>query len=101
MRYVRELMTSRPMPDRIPDQTLLAENSPDVEHHAVATRAADGSYAFVYAPTGRAFSLNTAPLADFFLIGIGFNVELVAGNPLLAALGDPAAAAAASTLATS
>lgn len=29
-------------------------------------------------------------LAGFFLIGIGFNVELVAGNPLLAALGDPA-----------
>lgn len=32
-------------------------------------------------------------LAGFFLIGIGFNVELVAGNPLLAALGDPAGSA--------
>lgn len=32
-------------------------------------------------------------LAGFFLIGIGFNVELVAGNPLLAALGDPAGGA--------
>lgn len=32
-------------------------------------------------------------LAGFFLIGIGFNVELVAGNPLLAALGDAAGGA--------
>ncbi len=32
-------------------------------------------------------------LAGFFLIGTGFNFELVAGNPLLAALGDPAGSA--------
>ena len=73
MRHVRELMTSRPMLDRIPDQTLLAENSPDPEHHAVATRAADGSYAFVYAPTGRGFALNTHSLAGDRLRAQWFN----------------------------
>jgi FHS family L-fucose permease-like MFS transporter len=29
-------------------------------------------------------------LAAFFILGLGFNFELVAGNPLLAGLGDPA-----------
>jgi len=36
-------------------------------------------------------------LAAFFVIGMGFNFELVAGNPLLSGLGSPQAARAGST----
>jgi len=54
MRHARRLIESRPMLDRVPDQTLLpADNPPDGPDHARATRAADGGYALVYLPTGR------------------------------------------------
>jgi FHS family L-fucose permease-like MFS transporter len=51
---------------------------------------AGGTYLLVPGLETGSYSL---VLAGFFLIGIGFNVELVAGNPLLAALGDPAGSA--------
>ncbi len=49
MKYLRALMESRPILDRIPDQELLAENYRGANHQQ-ATRGND--YAFIYSPYG-------------------------------------------------
>ncbi len=50
MQHVRALMESRPFFERIPDQTLLACEPDSGGAHMQAARAADGSYAMIYAP---------------------------------------------------
>jgi YD repeat-containing protein len=62
MRHVRNLMLSRPFLTRVPDQTLLASPAGDGADHVQATRDADGSYAFVYLPTGRRVSVDLRKL---------------------------------------
>ena len=47
LRYLRELMESRPFLDRIPDQALVTDPGSGREH-VRATRASDGNYAFLY-----------------------------------------------------
>lgn len=60
MRYARELMESRPVLSRVPDQTLVADELEGADHIA-ATRG-DG-YAFVYTAQGRPFTLNLAKIS--------------------------------------
>jgi hypothetical protein len=55
MRYVRQLIESRPVLSRIPDQALVTDELQGADHIA-ATRGDD--YAFVYDAQGRAFRLN-------------------------------------------
>ena len=66
MRYLADLMLSRPYFDRIPDQKLLLSipNTPKATNATkpIATRASDGSYAFIYLPS------NQAVLVDFKLL---------------------------------
>jgi len=63
MQYARALLESRPFLTRIPDQDILASNSIPAaipgagRYHFAATRDAAGSFAMVYAPAGRAFSV--------------------------------------------
>ena len=51
MAYLKRLMVSRPLLERVPDQGILSSNQQGGAYQ-VATRAADGSYVFVYAPYG-------------------------------------------------
>lgn len=65
MQYIRYLLASRPMLERMPDQSLIVGN---VSARAVgrieALRGADGSYAFVYLPSGQTnLTLRTGRLA--------------------------------------
>ena len=53
MRYLRNLIESRPMAVRIPDQSILVSDFGETADHVQSTRGADGSYVFVYIPTGR------------------------------------------------
>ncbi|MBO3804099.1 MAG: glycoside hydrolase family 140 protein [Candidatus Brockarchaeota archaeon] len=53
MQHLRRLIESRPVTVRIPDQSILVSDFGETADHAQSTRAADGSYAFVYVPTGR------------------------------------------------
>lgn len=55
MRFVRELMESRPMLTRIPDQSLVVDELQGADH--IACTRGDG-YAFVYDAQGRPFRLN-------------------------------------------
>jgi hypothetical protein len=53
MQYVRKLIESRPMLVRIPDQSMLVSDPMATTDRQQATRASDGSYAFVYSASGR------------------------------------------------
>ncbi len=55
MRYVRELIESRPVLSRVPDQSLVSDELQGA-HHIAATRG-DG-YAFIYDAQGRPFTVN-------------------------------------------
>ncbi|MGQ9514990.1 MAG: glycoside hydrolase family 140 protein [Thermoproteota archaeon] len=53
MQYLRNLIESRQMLIRIPDQSLLVSDFGETADHVQCTRGADGSYALIYIPTGR------------------------------------------------
>jgi hypothetical protein len=57
MQYLRDLIESRPMLARIPDQALIVEDPMSTTERIQACRASDGSYIFVYSSTGRSFRL--------------------------------------------
>lgn len=54
VQYVRYLIESRPMLQRMPDQSLIAGSvSERAVERVEAMRGADGSYAFIYLPSGK------------------------------------------------
>jgi len=53
MQYLRALIESRPMLERIPDQWLIANDPLGTTERMQACRGSDGSYAFIYTATGR------------------------------------------------
>jgi hypothetical protein len=69
MQYARRLLESRPFLERIPDQSLLASNPGTGTNHIRATRASDGSYAFIYSAAGQPFTVDLGKLAGQSLAG--------------------------------
>jgi hypothetical protein len=64
MRHLRNLIESRPMLSRVPDQSLLLEEKSGAEHR----RACRGEgYCFIYLPQGGALELNLGPLQETHL----------------------------------
>ncbi len=63
MRYIARLMGSRPLLNRVPDQSLLVSAAGTGANHNQATRAADGSYAFVYLASGGSVTINLGKLS--------------------------------------
>ena len=53
MQYLRNLIESRPMLARVPDQWLIVEDPMSTTDRIQACRASDRSYAFVYTATGK------------------------------------------------
>ena len=75
VQYIRQLIESRPMLERMPDQSLIVG---DVSERAVerveAMRGADGSYAFVYLPSGKTnVTINTGKLSGKKLVAWWFD----------------------------
>jgi hypothetical protein len=62
MGYLRALMESRSMLDRVPDQSLLAGGAGEGAEHIRATRG-DG-YALFYTPTGKPFRVRLEKLSS-------------------------------------
>jgi hypothetical protein len=61
MRHLRNLIESRPMLSRVPDQSFLNEEGRDAEHR----RACRGDgYAFIYLPQGGSVTVNLEPLQE-------------------------------------
>lgn len=63
VQYARWLLESRPYLRRIPDQKLVASPAGKGGGHVQATRGSDGSYAFVYVPTGKEVTIDLGPLS--------------------------------------
>ena len=63
MRHLSSLVESRPIRGRIPDQALLVSGAGSGVDHAQAARASDGSYAWVYLPTGNSVTADMTKLA--------------------------------------
>lgn len=61
MKYVRKLMESRPMLDRVPDQGIVVENGLAAAERVQATRGKD--YLFVYTAAGKHFSVNPGKIS--------------------------------------
>jgi hypothetical protein len=76
---VRRLLESRPFLTRIPDPSLLVEQKPATawpgagRYRFVATRDEAGTYAMVYAPMGRTFTVRLTTLSGPVLRGWWFN----------------------------
>jgi hypothetical protein len=73
MRHVRKLIESKPLLSRIPDQSLIAGTNPTNISHLQATRDAAGSWAWVYSPDGKAFTVNTSKLSGSTLVATWYN----------------------------
>lgn len=71
MTHVRRLMTSRPLLDRVPDQSLIVENNLSAAERIQATRGAD--YAFVYSAAGKPFTVNPGKLSGTSIIATWFD----------------------------
>jgi len=79
MQFGRRLMESRPFLTRIPDDSLivaapyLSAMPGTGRYHFAATRDEKGSYAMIYAPVGRAFSVRTSKLNATKIVAWWFN----------------------------
>jgi len=60
MVHIKDLMLSRPFLERVPDQSLIADNGEKYDY-LVATRGAD--YAFIYTYTGRNIKVNMGKIS--------------------------------------
>jgi len=70
MTHVRNLMLSRPLLSRVPDQSLVEESLSGADH----IRATRGEgYAFVYAATGRSFVVNLGKISGTTLVTSWFD----------------------------
>src|SRR5581483_1709298 len=73
MQHARSLLESRPYFVRIPDQSLLASEAGSGTEHVQATRADDGSYAFVYTAAGRPVTIRMNKLAGCAVKGYWYD----------------------------
>lgn len=55
--FARRLLESRPLKNRVPDQSLLATDFDHGPEHCQAIRAADGSWAMIYSASGKPFTI--------------------------------------------
>jgi len=60
MGYLRKLLESHPLLDRVPDQSLIKENNYPMPERIQATRG--NGYAFIYTASGKSFTVNIGEL---------------------------------------
>jgi hypothetical protein len=58
--YLRRLIESRPMADRVPDNTMIVNGQGEKAEHMEAFHSSDYSYAMVYLPVGKTVAINTS-----------------------------------------
>ena len=64
MRHPRALYESRPFLKVVPDQSVIVEGQGEGMDHVQAARARDGSFVFVYVPTGKPVTLDLTKVAE-------------------------------------
>ena len=70
MKYLRYLIESRPMFDRVPDQELITD-ALNANDHIQATRGND--YIFIYSAQGNKFTVNTGKISGTEIMGYWYN----------------------------
>ncbi|MGQ9479308.1 MAG: glycoside hydrolase family 140 protein [Thermoproteota archaeon] len=73
MRHLRALIESRPMLIRVPDQSILSSDYGETADHVQATRAADGSYALIYVPTGKPVGIHMDRVSKNRVVAYWYN----------------------------
>ena len=73
MAVLKRLMLSRPFLNRVPDQSLVVGSTLSGTDRIQATRASDGSYAFVYTASGKAVTVNLGKLSGSQVIARWYN----------------------------
>ncbi len=79
MQYGRALLESRPFLTRVPDPSVIVTDRVSTSvpgegrYRFVATRDTDGTYAMVYAPVGRTFSVRMSAIAGARITAWWFN----------------------------
>ena len=71
VKYLKKLIESRPILDRVPDQSLIVENALPAHERIQATRGAD--YAYVYSVYGKPFTLNLGKISGNELSAFWYN----------------------------
>lgn len=71
MQYLRKLIESHPMLDRVPDQSLIIENNLSTAERIQATRGND--YIFVYTASGKSFTVNLGKIMGSKLNAYWYN----------------------------
>lgn len=67
VKYLKRLIESRPILDRVPDQSLILENTNAAYERIQATRGND--YIFVYSAAGKSFTVNLGKVSGSQLVG--------------------------------
>lgn len=80
MKHVRRLMESRPMLDRVPDQSLIVENNLGPAERIQATRGRD--YAFIYTAAGIPITVNLGKITGARLNAYWFDPRKGEVKPL-------------------
>lgn len=70
MKHLRYLIESRPVFDRVPDQSLIT-NALNANDHIQATRGKD--YIFVYSAQGKPFTVNTSKISGSGIVAYWYN----------------------------
>jgi hypothetical protein len=73
MAVLKRLMLSRPYLNRVPDQSMVVGSTLSGTDHVQATRASDGSYAFVYTAGGKAVTVNLDKLSGSQVVARWYN----------------------------
>lgn len=73
MKYLKNLILSRPYLTRIPDQSLIVGENKSGPEYIVATRDQSGSYALIYIPVGKTFTLDLSKLSGSLLKATWYN----------------------------
>lgn len=81
MGYLRQLFESRPFTKLVPDQSLITSNV-EGAGHIQAARARDGSFAFIYTPMGRSFTVQPDLLSGSTVQGYWYDPRTGKSRPL-------------------
>jgi hypothetical protein len=81
MQHAKELLLSRPFLNRVPDQSLIVGDAGLGSRHLQATRAEDGSYAFVYTPVCQPLTVRTEGLSGDRLVAWWYDPRTGAASP--------------------
>lgn len=63
VKHLKNLMLSKPYFNRIPDQSMVLDTQAEDENFVIATRDANGKYAFIYFPTGKATNVDLSTMS--------------------------------------